>query len=368
MDAKQHDLSDWIADGPAEVIAQTQSPLEILSYEQMRSLPPVEWLVNGLLPARASSLIFGESNSYKSFLAVDIACSVATGTPWHGHGVKSGKVVYVATEGAIGVGSRRIPGWMDFHGVDMERTENIHLVMADVTIRTKGTTTDLIASICRRVQDKLALIVFDVLAPTLDGADSDGEAVADWQRNCQRIIHELGCSLLWVTHTGWSDRTRARGHTALWGGFDTRLRADGDASYLATELTVERHKDAEGGQAWAFRLDQHRFDDGNASTLIPIHDSDVQVQRQRTLGPVQRVVVDAFDEVQIRGGGVRLPLSLGAVGSPDAVRWDDLLDEFRRRVPRPDGRDRRSEQLTRTVRGLDGYTFRDGFVWRAARG
>jgi putative DNA primase/helicase len=41
--------------------------------------------------------------SAKSFIAVDLACCVATGTQWRSHQVERGKVLYLIAEGTSGL-------------------------------------------------------------------------------------------------------------------------------------------------------------------------------------------------------------------------------------------------------------------------
>lgn len=67
-------------------------------YEQ--EFPPIKWLAKDLLPVGMMGAITGESNSYKSFLTLALAQSVATGTPFLGHFAieKQGKVLIIDEE------------------------------------------------------------------------------------------------------------------------------------------------------------------------------------------------------------------------------------------------------------------------------
>jgi hypothetical protein len=47
---------------------------------------------------------------------------------------------------------------------------------------------------------------------------------------------------------------RMRGHSHLWGSFDTRLAIEGDKEALTTIMRVNRHKDHDSKGAWAFKL------------------------------------------------------------------------------------------------------------------
>ena len=72
---------------------------KFLTLAQLRSLPPVEPLITGLLDLDSLAMIYGPRGSYKSFITLDWALSVACGTRWQERTVAQNKVVYVAAEG-----------------------------------------------------------------------------------------------------------------------------------------------------------------------------------------------------------------------------------------------------------------------------
>lgn len=70
------------------------------------------YLIKGLLPANSTCSIYGPSGSFKSFVAVSLACHVATGFAWDSRQVEQGAVLYIVGEGGVGV-PRRIRAWAD---------------------------------------------------------------------------------------------------------------------------------------------------------------------------------------------------------------------------------------------------------------
>lgn len=69
------------------------------------------YLVKGWLDRGAMSVVYGESNVGKTFLALDLATHVAAGLDWHGHRVPTGEkwagpVLYIASEGGTGIRNR----------------------------------------------------------------------------------------------------------------------------------------------------------------------------------------------------------------------------------------------------------------------
>ena len=60
--------------------------------------PPV-WLIHGILEANTFSALVAKAGSYKSFIALDMAQSIAHGIDWHGCKTQKGSVVYCVGEG-----------------------------------------------------------------------------------------------------------------------------------------------------------------------------------------------------------------------------------------------------------------------------
>ena len=64
------------------------------------------YLIKKWLDRDATSLVFGASNTGKSFFALDLAIHVAAGNSWQGCRATQGHVIYVAAEGGLGFSKR----------------------------------------------------------------------------------------------------------------------------------------------------------------------------------------------------------------------------------------------------------------------
>ncbi|NCC58888.1 MAG: bifunctional DNA primase/helicase, partial [Synergistales bacterium] len=78
-----------------------------------------EFLVDDLFEADNLSLFFGESGCKKSFVAFDLAASIATGAPFYGKQTKEGPVIYIAGEGNAGM-IRRREAWSRHRGIRLK--------------------------------------------------------------------------------------------------------------------------------------------------------------------------------------------------------------------------------------------------------
>lgn len=152
----------------------------LLSYDEMIRIDPPSWRVENLIPEGSTAVLFGESNSFKSFVAVDIGCSIAVNMSWHGLSVKPGHVVYVASESAYGIATKRIPAWMAHHNIARERRRGIFLRPVSPLLDDPAslkTFKDDLASV-----DPIGLLIYDVLAGTMKGSEKNTDVIAAWVR------------------------------------------------------------------------------------------------------------------------------------------------------------------------------------------
>jgi hypothetical protein len=94
------------------------------NLDELESLPGTDWLLDKLLPAASLAHLIGMSQSLKSFIALDMALSLATGSPFAGSarfGVAAPvPVLYVVGEGVRGI-SKRVRAWCQQRGIDRRR-------------------------------------------------------------------------------------------------------------------------------------------------------------------------------------------------------------------------------------------------------
>jgi len=221
--------------------------LQLTRADQIEIRPP-DWLLRGILERDTLSLIFGDPGSGKSFLAIDWACRIATGTPWRGHRVQGGAVIYVAGEGQQGLG-RRIRAWQEYSGISL--TDAPLYIAPAVAIPDAGRLAELTAAIERQSEPPV-LIVLDTLARCFGGGDENStQDMSRFVSACDAIRRGYGCTMLVVHHTGHADKNRARGAIALKAALDAEYRVANNGNLL---LTATKMKDAETPQPVAMEL------------------------------------------------------------------------------------------------------------------
>jgi RecA-family ATPase len=193
--------------------------------DRLRLVPPSEmnWngaqldLVNGILGCAMMALLYGESGSAKTLIAISLALHVALGRDWCGHPVKQGLVVYLAPEGGHSV-HLRFHAWCRYHDVDPSDDLPFRTVPVRIDLCTSDADLAEIIANIRAAEQQLGacvLVVVDTVSRALAGADENtSDAMGCFIVNCDRLREEIGATVLAVHHTPRGGNHAARLHGA----------------------------------------------------------------------------------------------------------------------------------------------------------
>ena len=145
----------------------------VFADELAAAFEPPDELVQGILTAGAGSMLYGDSNSGKTFFTIDMACAVARGVPWMGRKTEQGLVVYVAAESPASVRSR-LQAYQQHHQC---RVPNFAIVQSPLDLFSSDTDTEALIALVKLVErrrgQKVRLIVGDTLARLSAGANEN---------------------------------------------------------------------------------------------------------------------------------------------------------------------------------------------------
>ena len=230
----------------AELSADT---FDVLDIRAIRARPPVEWLVDGVLPDAEFSVLYGAPGAGKSFAALDIALHVAMGRAWHGRATKRGAVLYIAGEGVGGMG-QRVKAWQSANAA--RGNPPLYVVPQAVAMVDAAELSKLLATI-DAMGEPIALVVIDTVARSLVGEDeNDAKAMGVFVEAAETVKRHTRAAVLGIHHSG-KDITRGlRGSSSLLAGVYASLKTERTGDTLT--IKAEKQKDAEQGEALAFDL------------------------------------------------------------------------------------------------------------------
>ena len=219
--------------------------VKIFSRSELFTLPQPEYLVNKVIPQSGLITLVSEPGSKKSFVAVHIACCIATGLNFFDKSVKRGQVIYLAAEGAAGL-NKRIQAWEDEHCVRVS-DERFALIGSAVAINESGEFKELVSALKAREEQygAINLIVVDTVNRTLSGDENKALDMSTYVRNCTLLVEEFGVSVLLIHHPSKTSRG-ARGHSALQGAIDQGLEiVNGTKDVFTLKLDAKPPKNDE---------------------------------------------------------------------------------------------------------------------------
>ena len=276
------DVADWLAAGngkkvllelakqaPVVEIAPEPKPdvFETYNLDYLKNMPPVEWLLDGILTRHGFAVLYGAPGIGKSFMSIDWALSIAYGQEWHGRAVKQNAVLVIAAEGVGGLG-KRVRAWQahsDQHG-----DAPFYVLPMAVKLLDQQELDKLIRTIDNFKQE-FSLIVIDTVARTLasTGSDeNDATAMGQFGEMCGVIQRHANCAVLAVHHSGKDAARGMRGSSSLMGLSDTVLALSSSEGRVT--LKMEKMKDAEPIADTQYELTPVALIDDSSAVLLPV--------------------------------------------------------------------------------------------------
>lgn len=233
---------------------KADSDLFVSVGDLVGNLQPICWLVEDYIEQDSLALVFGAPGGGKSFVTVDLACCVATGTPWHGHAVDKGAVFYIAGEGHNGL-ARRFAAWQQHNGVALKEAQ-LYKSKRAISVFNEQSAQDLyqaVKDIAEASGESPKLVILDTVARNFgDGDENSTQDMGTFVENIDKFVREpFGCNVLLVHHSG-HNMERARGSSALKAALDAEYQVVNDAGLIT--LSATKMKDAEPPTDMAFRF------------------------------------------------------------------------------------------------------------------
>ena len=231
-------------------------PLSVAFADELpETFTPPDELVEGVLTAGDGSVLYGDSNSGKTFFVIDMAAAVARGARWMGRNTEPGLVVYLAAESPASVRGR-LQAYQRHHGV---RVPNFAIVQSPIDLFDGDADTEAVIAVVRQLErqrgQKVRLIVGDTLARLSAGANENaGQDMGLVVRRFDRIRTACNAHFLLIHHSGKAAANGARGWSGIRAAVDTEIEVTDSPTGRCAEITKQRDLSTKGERI-GFRLD-----------------------------------------------------------------------------------------------------------------
>lgn len=222
----------------------------VVDRKGMNHISPPEWLIKDFLTRDSYVILFGQSQAFKTFVALDIALSIS-------HGVTSltslapnwpdiaspGKVLYAAGEGRSSI-TKRVRAWERTH---VSGLESDRFVLVDPVPKLSDDNIDLFVRDVLEASPKgYQLVVIDTLSRAMEGVNENAQENASaFTGLAKRLCNELNATVLVLHHTGVGDSKRTRGSSVFTSDADTVLRLDRNEGEYTVRMHMTKQKDGE---------------------------------------------------------------------------------------------------------------------------
>jgi hypothetical protein len=268
--------------------------MKVLWFATLNGAVCQEPLVKDLLLVGSLFVLYGESNSGKTFWILDLGLAIARGASFRGRRTKSGLVVYIAGEGYASVRAR-IAAYKEAHpGPDGLPFVIIPQAVDFLSSESVGSLIETIRATESESGKSVVLVIVDTFARSIPGGnENDAQDVGLAVASADRVRMELKCCVGFIHHAGKDPTKGARGSSALRAATDTEIMIEGQTGQRTA--TVTKQRDLECGEPMPFELVPIRIgadpDDGQDITSCIVRHVDVQEK--------------AADVVQLRGKSQR---------------------------------------------------------------
>lgn len=277
-----------------------------MNYDELMDSPEMEWLVDELIVKGSVNMIFGKSGDTKSFCALHLASCISHKRAFFGQETNEVEhhipIIYDALEGVYGM-KNRVRGYHQYYGLDKPKdfyTTSFNPVL------TQDVTVDTFIAEVKKLDVKEPVIIIDTYnqaTPAMN--ENDAGQTGQVMKNCQKMVQELGATIIIIHHSNRGEDADYRGSSALHGAMDTMLKIKRTSKITDEkqyfQLEVYKIKDGEVGRQWSYTTNQETLGynkKGKPITTLVISELGVTKPKgaKQKLGKIQKFVYQLAKE------------------------------------------------------------------------
>lgn len=218
-------------------------------FGDVASTPAPQWIIPGWLSRDAAWIMYGESESFKTYLTLNMLLCVATGTPWaardgfEGYPVGEPRpVILFVGESYSGV-VQRVHTAIAGNGFDRALVEHNLILVPDVCALNFADGLARMADEIEALEIRPAIVAVDTLNLALDGNEDSSDEVKKALRGIRTLASMFGAAGLVIDHVGHRDKARPRGSSAKKANADGMILCERLADTRCVTLTQQKNRD-----------------------------------------------------------------------------------------------------------------------------
>lgn len=278
----------------------TEGQTQLLTADDLAALPPMKWIIKGVLPSSGIGAIFGPSGSGKSFLVLDMIAAITTNcAAWFGHRVTPCRVIYLCLEGGVGL-RWRLEAYQRSRGAN--QFDLLRFQLSDFKLCSPDARAALMDA---AGEDGAGMIVIDTLNRATLGYDENRpDDMGEIIQAASELQDMTGGIVLLVHHTGKNQSAGLRGHSSLHAALDVAIEVKKTDDGLHS-WRLAKAKDAVDGLEHRFALDLTQIDvdpDGDPITSCVVRSTDDVPAPSKRRTPAQESSLKTLEDACISKG------------------------------------------------------------------
>jgi RecA-family ATPase len=176
-----------------------------------------EWTIKEITPREGIGLMWGPSQTYKSFIELDQDMHIALGRRYRGRRVQQGSVVYCAFEGGRGV-SKRVEAWRQ-RFLPSDYADPVPFYLQPMRLDMVKQAGELIDAIETQTDGDIPVkISLDTLNRSIVGSESKDSDMSAYLAASDKLREAFHCFVNIIHHPGWDSNHSRSQQFAIWRG------------------------------------------------------------------------------------------------------------------------------------------------------
>lgn len=230
---------------------------QLIWFNEIQPILDVKDFVQGLLMEQSSAVVYGQSNSGKTFWTTDLSLHISAGMRWNGRRIEQSGVIYCALEGSVGF-SNRVAAWKKERNLESQDLPFAAISSAINLLDPLADTEKLILTVkaaALRIKVPVRIIIVDTLARAIAGGNENApDDMGALVKNMDKIREQTGAMVMFIHHSGKDQAKGARGHSSLQAAIDTEIEVAVDEEDGTRTATVVKQREMKKGDVFAFAL------------------------------------------------------------------------------------------------------------------